>query len=113
MGSPEGFLSRQFSRAVAERQLVLVTAGGQRPLIARLGEPVQDVPSASGDDWRCPIQIEGWEHTPPPGVGVDSFQALLGAIKLLSAYLTQIERQTGGVLHWLGEPGHFVPEVSP
>ena len=109
MPAPENYLRRDFTRTVAERQLELITPDGRRLLIARLGEPVQDLPTAAGEDWRCPIQIIGWDHTPVPAVGVDSLDALLNGIKMLHIYLSHIERQTGGVLHWLEKPGHFVP----
>ena len=104
-------MRRDFTRPVAERQLELVTPTERRVIIARLGEPVQDVSTAGGDDWRCPVQLVGWDDTPPPAFGVDSLQALLHGIKMLHIHLTHIERQTGGVLHWLEEPGHFVPDV--
>jgi hypothetical protein len=112
VSAPSDFLSREFTRPIAERELVLVTAGTERPITVRLGEPVQDVPTAGGNDWRCPIQIEGSDRSaPPPGVGVDALQALLHGIKMIHIHLARIERQSGGVLHWLGEPGHFVPDL--
>ena len=72
---------------------------------------MQDVPTAGETDWRCPLQIEGWDHTPPPGVGVDSVQALLHGLKILHISLTHLERESGGVLLWLDQPGHFVPDI--
>ena len=112
MTSPSHFLSREFTRTIAERQLLLVTGATTRQIVVRLGEPVRDVPAVVEPDWRCPIQIENSDYpSPPPGVGVDSLEALLGGIKIAHMYLARIERESGGVLHWLGELGHSVPDI--
>jgi hypothetical protein len=77
-------------------------------VIIRLGQPVRDVETAAGKDWRCPIQITGLgRRHPPPGIGVDSLQALVNALKIVHAHI-----EVAGRFEWLGGPGHYVPELT-
>jgi len=102
-----------FTRAIAERSLALVADGERRPLILRIGEPVRDVPTVSGNDWRCPVHIDGLDDQKlSPGIGVDSLQALVHALKSAQAYMAFLERETGGTLLWLDHPGHGLPDVT-
>ena len=101
-------LSREFSHAIAERKLVLATGQFEHPLVVRLGEPVHDLTIPEpGYEWRCPIQIEGWDRKlRAPALGRDSVEALLAGIGMVRFYLGSIEQQSGGTLRWDGAPGH-------
>jgi hypothetical protein len=101
-------ISREFTDAIAERQLILATGQFEQPLVVRLGAPVHD-PSIPEPDhkWRCPIQIQGWDKKVwVPALGRDSAEALLAAIIMVRFYLRSIEQQSGGTLRWDGVPGH-------
>jgi hypothetical protein len=101
-------ISREFTHAVAERQLTLATGQFEQRLVVRLGEPVRDLTMPEpGYEWRCPIQIEGWDRTLwVPAIGRDSVEALLAGISMVRFYLGSIEQQSGGRLRWEGAPGH-------
>jgi hypothetical protein len=101
-------VSREFTRAVAQRRLVLAIGQFEQPLVVRLGEPVRDLTLPEpGYEWRCPIQIEGWDRKLwVPALGRDSMEALLGGISMVRFYLGSIEQQSGGTLRWEGAPGH-------
>lgn len=91
----------------AERKLLLATGRFEQPLVVRLGEPVRDLTIPEpGYEWRCPIQIEGWDRKlRVPALGRDSMEALFAGISMVRFYLGSIEQQSGGTLRWDG-PGH-------
>jgi hypothetical protein len=93
---------------VAERELELVSGTGRQRVTLRIGTPVE-----TGDhEWRCPVEFIGsGERPPPPGLGVDSLQALIHAIAMARFYLDLYERQSGGRFFTFGEPGHDVPMI--
>jgi hypothetical protein len=101
-------ISREFTRAIAERKLLLATGRFEQPLVVRLGEPVHDLTIPEpGYEWRCPIQIEGWDRKLwVPGIGRDSAEALLAGIVMVRFYLGSIEQQSGGTLRWDAAAGH-------
>jgi hypothetical protein len=46
-------ISREFTRAIAERKLLLATGRFEQPLVVRLGEPVHDLTIPEpGYEWR-------------------------------------------------------------
>lgn len=70
-------------------------------------------PRPDGDDWRCDYRIE-W-----PGrirssyaFGVDSVQALLLAMQMARADLTNAEEVKGRRLTWLGQSDLGLPKAS-
>jgi hypothetical protein len=83
---------------VAEhRLLALYPDGAAMPVCLRVGRPR---PYPLGD-WVCPIQAEGlriWEG-PREFCGVDSWQALMLALRLLREMLAA-EIEAGAVFHW-------------
>ena len=78
----------------------------------RIGKPVRDVPTAGGLDWRCPISItKSQRNRQLRGIGVDSLQALIHALKIVEIELRARERDRKGRFEWLGESWHGVPEI--
>ena len=78
--------------AVAERTLVCVKPNGERvPVTLRIGKPYP----ASDVDWACPVALEGLERKLPDIHGVDSFQALMLAQKLLLQLMTGVIEDGG------------------
>ena len=66
--------------SIAERALVYVKPNGERvPVTLRLGTPYR----SSDVDWACPVAAEGLYSKLGDIHGVDSFQALMLAQKLL------------------------------
>lgn len=104
-------IPRNFTPTIAKRDLILVSDGKRRQVTVRLGQPVQDVPTVSGLDWRCPIQITGLrKRRMPPGIGVDSLQALVHALKVVEAELNAAKGRAKFL--WLEDPGDGMPEIQ-
>jgi hypothetical protein len=74
---------------VAERVLRHATAGTD--VVARIFAPV---PIDETSEWSCKIEIQGLERPyEKPIIGVDSFQAMVLALKLLCTYLEKHEAE--------------------
>ena len=98
---------------IASRTLMFVTRRQPQRVHIRIGQPVRDVPTAGGLDWRCPFSITGLpERSRPQGIGVDSLQALIDALKFVEREIGARARDRGGRFEWLGQPWHGLPEIS-
>lgn len=101
------------TRLIAQRNLVFATKTRRRRIQVRIGEPVRDVPTAGGLDWRCPVSITGSpKQRRLRGLGVDSLQALIDALKLIEIELHTRERKEKGRFVWLGESWRGVPAID-
>jgi hypothetical protein len=97
---------------IALRNLTLVTKRKRQRVQIRIGQPVRDVPTAGGLDWRCPISITGFpKGLRPQGIGVDSLQALIHALKLVEIEIAARTRDSDSRFEWLGEPWHGLPAI--
>ncbi len=94
-----------FSHAIATRELGVVREGRICGLRIEIGQPVQDVATATGLDWRCPLRLqeEGGEVRLRSACGIDAYQALRLAFDLVAQQLTQITA-TGASLRFLDCP---------
>lgn len=105
-------ISREFTDIILERELTLVLDTDQRALVLRFGKPIQDVETIDSFDWRCPVQlIGGSKEDLHSGVGVDSLQALINAIKIAQIELESLEHETGGEVRWLDQRGYGMPQI--
>lgn len=78
--------------AIAERTLVCVKPDGQRVSVTlRIGKTYR----ASDVDWACPVALEGLQPKLPDMHGVDSFQALMLAQKLLLQLMSGVIEDGG------------------
>lgn len=97
---------------IAERNLILPVDGKRRRIRIEIGQPVQDVETAGGLDWRCPVRISGRAlRRDVQGFGIDSLQALIHALKLVETEIGAIEKATAESFQWLGEPWHGIPKI--
>jgi uncharacterized protein DUF6968 len=89
-----------------ERQLQL-RGGGE--VTVRFSQPRQD-----GDDYRCEYQID-WPDRQRRfyGCGVDSVQALIGAMQNAHADLLSSAESRSGALSWLGQRELGLPLAEP
>jgi hypothetical protein len=100
------------TRLIAQRTLMFVGSRRRERIQVRIGKPVRDVPTAGGLDWRCPISItKSHRSRQLRGIGVDSLQALIHALKIVEMELRARERDRKGRFEWLGESWHGVPEI--
>jgi uncharacterized protein DUF6968 len=98
---------------IAARTLMFVTKKKRQAVHIRIGQPVRDVPTVGGLDWRCPISMTGLKKSRrPQGIGVDSLQALIDALKAVEVEIDARARNSGGRFEWLGAPWHGLPEIS-
>ena len=78
--------------AIAERTLACIKPDGQRVSVTlRIGKPYR----ASDVDWACPVALEGLQSRLPDMHGVDSFQALMLAQKLLLQLMSGVIEDGG------------------
>ncbi len=89
---------------IIERRLECLSPDGNcRMIQLRIGRPYPDPKG----DWSCPVAVEGWHGELGPIHGIDSWQALLLALRLLEELLSaEVER--GAVLHWPPEEGQAI-----
>lgn len=85
-------------------------------IVAIMGKP-QPLPEALGDDHYCPIQIRGLgSEKVRYAAGVDAFQSLQLAVRMIGAELAVLNREHNGQLRWEGDEhgdlGFSVPEAS-
>jgi hypothetical protein len=66
-------------------------------VVIRIGRPYQ----VSDAGWACPVLIEGLNSRLPDIHGIDSFQALMLALKL-GRSLLEVFVEEGGKLSWPG-----------
>ena len=102
---------KTFTSVIAERRLSVESPSGSRAVRVQIGAPIQDVPTVSGFDWRCPIRFTGHSSRRRTfqAFGADSLQSLIHAIKLIQTELDSIERSPNTRLFWFDELAHGVP----
>jgi hypothetical protein len=83
-------------KVIAVRELKYNSEIGEHLLVVKLGEPR---PDDQGQDWMCSFQIGERRNT---AYGVDSFQALMLALQMLSAELNHLKTKQKLDLKWLG-----------
>ena len=87
---------------IASRSLKLQTKRKRRPVLVELFAPEQD-----SDCWECMYRITyGASKKEIKIGGVDSFQALLGAVMLIYSEITYLETYFGCRLVWNGQGDH-------
>jgi len=86
----EGIAVRRFSFANEPAQNIVVKMGKPQPL-----------PEALGDDHFCPIQIIGaGSENVKYAAGVDAFQSIELAFKLIGTLLSVLNREHNGQFRW-------------
>jgi hypothetical protein len=71
-----------------------------RSIVVKMGKP-QPLPEALGDDHFCPIQIIGaGSETVKYAAGVDAFQSIELAFRLIGTLLSALNRKHNGQLRW-------------
>ncbi|KAB8146051.1 hypothetical protein F8S13_02945 [Chloroflexia bacterium SDU3-3] len=94
-----------FTAAVATRTYEIARAGTPSTLVVEIGQPIQDVPTVSGYDWRCPVRIsEGGVTRDLRACGVDSFQALQLGLQVAQQEVEQVAAEPGAAVALFGEP---------
>jgi hypothetical protein len=90
---------------IAHRSVDFRRGDEQWEVQVRIGRPEQEK-----EDWKCAVLIEGLgpatEHV---ARGVDSVQALLLAVVMVTVQLESRVRAEGGTIEWLGFPGAGLP----
>jgi len=100
------------TEVLMERRLELIRGEERKQVVLRIGVPVQDVETAGGRDWRCPVLFTGLGKRPFPAVGVDALQAVTHALFAARVEAEAVERETGGHFAWLDHEGHGLPRIE-
>ncbi|GAA3624363.1 DUF6968 family protein [Flavivirga jejuensis] len=80
----------KLDEAIAKKKLNYNSSFGEQSLIVKLGKPRAD--PRPGGNWECPIQIG---EKIKLAFGVDAFQALLMALRLISIELKNLKDKEG------------------
>lgn len=95
-----------FTSVIIERRYELQRGESRQPVVIKIGQPVQDVPTIDGFDWRCPVRwrFEGKTEC-EQACGIDAFQAVeISMTHLVDIILERLEKQTGGQMLLFGVP---------
>ena len=94
-----------FTRTIAARDLTVLRQDQATPLRLEIGEPVQDVETVGGMDWRCPVRWTEGDATKVHSLyGVDSMQALQQAMQWIAYALAELDASEGVSLRFLDWP---------
>ncbi len=98
-------MATSMTRVIASRELVRMRDGEEVVVRVELGEPVQDVETTGGNDWRCPFRIGDGKVRNL--YGADAMAALLFAVRFMLD-------DAGGLrgVAWLGKGGSGLPRVE-
>ena len=79
-------IPKTFTRTVASREFSWPINGGKINILLQVGEPINDVETVTGNDWRSPVRVLVDEKQVflQNACGLDSYQALSLALKSLS-----------------------------
>jgi len=105
-------INKSMTMVIAQRALELELNGKIQKLLLKIGQPIQDVQTASGLDWRCPIMISGLSDEVYNACGLDSIQALGLAFSKAFNLLAEFEEQYQAKIRWLGGSGHGLANFS-
>lgn len=96
----------EFTRVVATRALTVLRPGRDAACLQlEIGEPVRDVETVGGMDWRCSVRWrEGGAVSVRNACGVDAMQALQLAMQRMADDLAALADEPGVRLLFLGEP---------
>jgi len=105
-----------FSHAVATRVLTVVRDGQATELRIDIGQPLQDVPTVTGLDWRCPVRWdEGGRMHVRSVCGIDGFQSLQLAFDTIRHELAAMAAVDGVSLRFLDctlDPETLLPKAG-
>jgi len=98
---------QSFTKAVARRSYTIKGDGPPRSIEVAIGQPIQDVETADGLDWRCPVRVtDGDAESIRSSCGIDSVQALELAIAHLADAQAIASARPGETVCFLGEVIH-------
>lgn len=83
-------------RFIASNELIwLKPDGSEVTVIVRVGMPYQP----DGHEYRCPVEIVGFDGRYPDIAGESSLQALCLAIQLLATRLEELQKEGGSLVY--------------
>jgi hypothetical protein len=95
---------------VAEREFLARDRSGRSTRVrVRIGQPVKGKGGTKRDPWWCPVEIKGGGlDSFRPVAGIDSLQALVLALELLTRILPLEADRVGLRITWLGDDERLV-----
>ncbi|QIB65713.1 DUF6968 family protein [Kineobactrum salinum] len=83
----------EFTSVIASRECEVARNGVCSKVLFEIGMPIQDVPTVAGLDWRCPIRTsEDIQIVERYACGVDSFQAIHNALRIVQSEIDAIAK---------------------
>jgi hypothetical protein len=98
-----------FTEVVATREYDLSRNGICKKLVVEIGEPINDVETVCGYDWRCPLRLT-FENTIiiKNACGSDSYQALyLCLSQLVQLEVERFANSINSIIELFGEEYNF------
>ncbi len=93
---------------IAERDLIGINPSGSRfTIMLKIGKPYV----VDGDQWACPVGAIGLYQKMQEVRGIDSFQALLQAIKYLQQLLEYFIEDGGRILSVDNQTPIEIPDI--
>jgi hypothetical protein len=95
---------------IAERDFIAKKPSGRKVRIrVRFGRPVQGKGGVKRDPWWCPVEVKGagLDSFRPVG-GIDSLQALILGLELITRVLPREAARVGLRVEWLGDSERLV-----
>ncbi|MBT2771112.1 hypothetical protein J7J47_02555 [Halomonas sp. ISL-60] len=98
-------ISTSYTETIASRVFDAVFDGSRQQIRLEIGQPIQDVETVGGTDWRCPVRllINESQVYIQNACGVDSYQALALAINQLSGFALHRAASGCQILEFLGQ----------
>lgn len=98
-------ISTSYTTTIASRLFEVVIDGTRQQMRLEIGQPIQDVETVDGTDWRCPVRILINESQAfiQHACGVDSYQALALAINQLYGFALHQAASGCQILEFLGQ----------
>lgn len=91
-----------FTTVITSREFEFVEGGASSALLVEIGAPIQEVGTPPTADWRCPVRFSGGKlDAIRSAIGIDSYQSLRLAFKMVQHTLVELESQFGGKVRFL------------
>ncbi|MGE8547854.1 DUF6968 family protein [Alcaligenes sp. Marseille-Q7550] len=91
-----------FTVPIASRDFELIECETSSRILVEIGAPIRDVETVRGMDWRCPVRFSGEKiEKVRSACGIDSFQSLCLAFRLVRYTLEELERNLEGKIRFL------------
>lgn len=96
-----------FTVSIASRDFEFIECETSFRILVDIGAPIRDIETVQGMDWRCPVRFSGEKiEKVCSAFGIDSFQSLCLAFRLVRYILGELEKNSEGKIRFLESDFH-------